>query len=237
MAAAPRRSRTTAEPSPTAASRCAIVPRVASGPGPSGTVRRRRRAMRDAQAVRSRSSSARRSCAACSGAVGASASGQRSARRRRSGSSSSGSRRRSSRATTPRSTRATTRTRGSTSRCCSAARTSTRSRPSPPASAEHRARPGCRACSRSREGGTDLVVIAQIFQRSGTRRSSFKDKNITKPADFEGKKVGVVARRQRARAVRGDDEGGPRPGQGERSSSRTSTWTACSTATSMSPRP
>jgi len=43
---------------------------------------------------------------------------------------------------------------------------------------------------RSREGGTDLVSIAQVFQRSGTRMASFKDKNITKPEDFGGKKVG-----------------------------------------------
>ncbi|HEX3265093.1 MAG TPA: ABC transporter substrate-binding protein [Candidatus Limnocylindrales bacterium] len=48
---------------------------------------------------------------------------------------------------------------------------------------------------RSREGsggtpGTDLVSISQIFSRSGTRMVSFKDKNITKPADMIGKKIG-----------------------------------------------
>jgi NitT/TauT family transport system substrate-binding protein len=48
---------------------------------------------------------------------------------------------------------------------------------------------------RSREGsggtaGTDLVAISQIFARSGTRMVSFKDKNITKPADMAGKKIG-----------------------------------------------
>jgi NitT/TauT family transport system substrate-binding protein len=42
----------------------------------------------------------------------------------------------------------------------------------------------------SRENGTDVVAIGQIFQRSGTRMAAFKDKNITKPADFAGKKVG-----------------------------------------------
>jgi NitT/TauT family transport system substrate-binding protein len=42
----------------------------------------------------------------------------------------------------------------------------------------------------SREGGTDLVDIAQIFQRSGTLEVSFKDKNITNPSDLKGKKVG-----------------------------------------------
>ncbi len=40
-------------------------------------------------------------------------------------------------------------------------------------------------------GQCDLVSIAQIFQRSGTISVSWKDSNITSPADFEGKKVGV----------------------------------------------
>jgi NitT/TauT family transport system substrate-binding protein len=35
------------------------------------------------------------------------------------------------------------------------------------------------------------VNIAQIFQRSGTRSVSWKDSNITSPAQFAGKKVGV----------------------------------------------
>jgi NitT/TauT family transport system substrate-binding protein len=42
----------------------------------------------------------------------------------------------------------------------------------------------------SREGGADLVSIAQIFQRSGTRMASFKKANITTPKDMAGKKVG-----------------------------------------------
>jgi NitT/TauT family transport system substrate-binding protein len=42
----------------------------------------------------------------------------------------------------------------------------------------------------SRENGTDLVSIAQVFQRSGTRMASFKDKNITTPASLAGKKIG-----------------------------------------------
>ena len=42
----------------------------------------------------------------------------------------------------------------------------------------------------SREAGADIVNIAQIFQRSGTLQVSFKDKNITSPADFAGKKIG-----------------------------------------------
>jgi NitT/TauT family transport system substrate-binding protein len=40
-------------------------------------------------------------------------------------------------------------------------------------------------------GQCDLVSIAQVFQRSGTLSVSWKDSNITKPADFKGKKVGV----------------------------------------------
>ena len=40
-------------------------------------------------------------------------------------------------------------------------------------------------------GNCDLVSIAQIFQRSGTRSVSWKESNITKPEDFKGKKVGV----------------------------------------------
>ena len=41
-----------------------------------------------------------------------------------------------------------------------------------------------------RESGADGVVIGQIFQRSPTLQVSFKDKNITKPEDLKGKKVG-----------------------------------------------
>ncbi|MFM8644240.1 MAG: ABC transporter substrate-binding protein [Actinomycetota bacterium] len=42
----------------------------------------------------------------------------------------------------------------------------------------------------SRAAGADLVNIAQVFQRSGTLQVSFKDKNITKPEDFKGKRIG-----------------------------------------------
>ena len=42
----------------------------------------------------------------------------------------------------------------------------------------------------SREGGSDLVSIAQIFQRSGTRMVSFKSAGITTPASMAGKKIG-----------------------------------------------
>jgi NitT/TauT family transport system substrate-binding protein len=45
----------------------------------------------------------------------------------------------------------------------------------------------------AREGNpaSDLVNIAQHFQRSGTLSVSWKESNITSPADFRGKKVGV----------------------------------------------
>jgi len=42
----------------------------------------------------------------------------------------------------------------------------------------------------SREAGANITDIAQIFQRSGTLQVSFKDKNITTPADFKGKTIG-----------------------------------------------
>ncbi|MET3805939.1 NitT/TauT family transport system substrate-binding protein [Nakamurella sp. UYEF19] len=42
----------------------------------------------------------------------------------------------------------------------------------------------------SREQGAAITDVAQVFQRSGTTQVSFKDKNITGPADLKGKKVG-----------------------------------------------
>jgi len=43
---------------------------------------------------------------------------------------------------------------------------------------------------RSREGGTDLVAISQVFARSGTRMVSFKDAGITTPEDMGGTNIG-----------------------------------------------
>jgi NitT/TauT family transport system substrate-binding protein len=40
-------------------------------------------------------------------------------------------------------------------------------------------------------GNCDLVSIAQIYQRSGTRSVSWKDSNITSVDQFKGKKIGV----------------------------------------------
>ncbi|MBL8055951.1 MAG: ABC transporter substrate-binding protein [Anaerolineales bacterium] len=43
----------------------------------------------------------------------------------------------------------------------------------------------------SREEGAKIVNIGQIFQRSGTLQVSWKDSGITKPEDWQGKKVGT----------------------------------------------
>ena len=43
----------------------------------------------------------------------------------------------------------------------------------------------------ARKSGSDLVNIAQIFQRSGTLSVSWADSDISSPADFAGKKIGV----------------------------------------------
>ena len=43
----------------------------------------------------------------------------------------------------------------------------------------------------TRQQGEDIVNIAQVFERSGTRDVSFATANITSPADWEGKKVGA----------------------------------------------
>ncbi|MDP9467519.1 MAG: ABC transporter substrate-binding protein [Chloroflexota bacterium] len=43
----------------------------------------------------------------------------------------------------------------------------------------------------AREAGSDLVQIAQMFQKAPTLSVSWKDAGITSPADFAGKKVGA----------------------------------------------
>jgi NitT/TauT family transport system substrate-binding protein len=43
----------------------------------------------------------------------------------------------------------------------------------------------------AREAGSDLVDIAQVFQRSGTLSVTWKDSGITDPCGFAGKKVGA----------------------------------------------
>ena len=43
----------------------------------------------------------------------------------------------------------------------------------------------------AREAGSDLVNIAQVFQRSGTLSVAWADSDITGPEDFAGKRVGV----------------------------------------------
>ena len=60
--------------------------------------------------------------------------------------------------------------------------------------------PRCSTCARQGPDASDLVNIAQVFQRSGTREVSWApghgpkptvDQSITKPEDFKGKKIGV----------------------------------------------
>ena len=43
----------------------------------------------------------------------------------------------------------------------------------------------------ARESGSDLVQIAQMFQKAPTLSVSWKNANITSPADYAGKKVGA----------------------------------------------
>ena len=45
--------------------------------------------------------------------------------------------------------------------------------------------------AREADPPSDLVNIAQVFQRSGTLSVAWSDSGITSPADFEGKRVGV----------------------------------------------
>jgi NitT/TauT family transport system substrate-binding protein len=56
----------------------------------------------------------------------------------------------------------------------------------------------------AREAGSDLVNIAQIFQRSGTLSVSWKDSNITKPGDF-GNEFEVTAGAKKAGLEQGTD--------------------------------
>ena len=68
----------------------------------------------------------------------------------------------------------------------------------------------------AREGNpaSDLVNIAQIFQRSGTLSVSWKDSNITGPADFSGQEGRRLGLRQRVRGHGRRQEG--RSGAGHR---------------------
>ena len=64
----------------------------------------------------------------------------------------------------------------------------------------------------ARQAGSDLVDIAQIFQRSGTLSVSWKTSNITKPADFKGKKVGVWGSGDELEVTAGARKAGLEPG-------------------------
>ena len=120
-----------------------------------------------------------------------SAAARRRPRRPRSGCSSSGRRRRSSPATSRRTSRATTRPRTSRSSSSTAARRSSRSRSARRRTAPSSRSRGSRRSSRRASAGSDLVDIAQVFQRSGTLSVSWKDSGIDDPCRLAGKKVGV----------------------------------------------
>ena len=104
-------------------------------------------------------------------------------------SSSSGSPRPSSPATTPPWTRATTRTRASTSRSCSAGRHQRGRRSSRPA-APISASTWVPSMLASREGGTDLVDHRPDLPALGHAEASFKAEGHHQAADLKGKKIG-----------------------------------------------
>ena len=60
--------------------------------------------------------------------------------------------------------------------------------------------------------GSQLVNIAQVFQRSGTLTLSWKDSKITKPTDFAGKKVGLWGLGNELEVVAGLKKSGLEPG-------------------------
>ena len=74
----------------------------------------------------------------------------------------------------------------------------------------------------SREQGANITDVAQIFQRSGTLQVSFKDKNITTPADLKGKKVGNWGFGNEFELFAGMTKAGLNPG------SKTSSWSSSS---------
>ena len=78
-----------------------------------------------------------------------------------------------------------------TSSSSTAARPSSRSRSARRPTAPSSRSRGCPKVLEAREAGSDLVDIAQIFQRSGTLSVAWKDSGIDDPCKFAGKKVGV----------------------------------------------
>ena len=88
----------------------------------------------------------------------------------------------------------------------------------------------------TREAGADIVNIAQIFQRSGTLQVSFVDAGHHSPEDFEGATSATGASATSTRS----SPPWPRPVSTRRTTSRSSssssTWSACSKARSTPPR-
>ena len=97
--------------------------------------------------------------------------------------------------------------RASTSRSSTAARTSSRRRSARRRTAPSSRSRGCPRCSRRARPASDLVNIAQIFQRSGTLSVSWKDSNITDARGLRGQEGRRLGLRQRVRGHRRRQEG------------------------------
>ena len=103
---------------------------------------------------------------------------------------------------------------GSTSSCCSAARTSTTSRSSRPA-APTSARPGCRTCSSRARAAPTSCRSPRSSSAPGPGWPSFKAANITTPASMAGKKIGSWLGGNEPELFAAPDQGVARPDQGE----------------------
>ena len=116
---------------------------------------------------------------------------RRPPRRRASGSSSSGRRRPSSPATSRPRSRATTTPRTSTSTFVDGGPTVVPQQVGSAPDGPEFTISWVPKVLEARESGSDLVDIAQIFQRSGTLSVTWKDSGLDDPCKFAGKKVGV----------------------------------------------
>ena len=65
----------------------------------------------------------------------------------------------------------------------------------------------------SREAGAGITDVGQVYQRSGTRQVSFKDKNIASAKDLGGKKVGNWGFGNEFELFAGMTKAGVKPGQ------------------------
>ena len=133
-------------------------------------------------------------------------------------------------ATTPPRSWATTRRRASTLRSFPAApRSRRRTSDRPPTGPEFTLAWVPKVLqARESEAGSDLVNIAQIFQRAGTLSVSWKDSGITSPADFAGKKVGAWGFGNELEVIAAARKEGLEPGVDFTQVTRASAWPSCS---------